>query len=352
LEIRYLLFSENGYVEPSQQDLSLPWLVAPNLPHPNLRLGDVFHTVANEIKNLIPGDLACLSNFTPLVIKSEKHGPFYHIFSIGDLWRSLFCVSIAHTSQGKNTLKEDFYNLKALRDKIGPFIPRCYGLREITLDGSTEPLLMGVFEWLDGYHELHACKAGETLYFELWSPAGYQALSQKDVLNFFKNTSKILFLCCSPDTHERLSPWTHITGDFVFNPDSTNPYQVKLTTVRGLRVWANLPSDPHLRSVYAALLWLLETLLINRVDRERGVGELLLLPPFVLKATLEVILDECQRYQAFCTAYALLKHMDLEELRTLYEIVLDELDLNSEVERFLRDKIQDHLQDLLTLMRS
>ena len=339
-------------MEASLHDLSLPWLVAPNYSHPTLKLGDVFQIITEEMKNNPPDGPISIQELVPLVIKSEKHGPFYHVFSMGDLSRSWLCIVLACHQQGKATLREDFCNFHALGAKGIPFFPKCYALRELHVKGSCETLLMGILEWLDGYYEVHASKEGGILRFELWRPNGYRYLSYHETIRFYEGALKILFSCYNPSTQERLSPWTHITGDFVFNPDPMNPYPVKLTTARGLKVWSDLPSEPELRFIYAGLLWLLETLLINRVDRERGIGKLLFLPPYVLKATLEAFLDECIRFnQPFFTALSLLKDMNFEDLITLYRIVLDELELGHDVENFLKGKIADHIQDLLTMIQ-
>ena len=94
MHFQFLLSDPNGDIELSPEDLDQPFLISPEEQHPFLTLEDYFLGPQNFILNA-EGSALCsplkkqglrtdisLSDISEVLIRSEKHGAFYHIASV------------------------------------------------------------------------------------------------------------------------------------------------------------------------------------------------------------------------------------------------------------------------------
>ena len=93
MHLRFLLSDPHGDIELSQEDLEQPFLISPEEQHPFLTLADYFGALQNFVlhsgggllltalkKKELQADIN-LSDISEIIIRSEKHGAFYHIAS-------------------------------------------------------------------------------------------------------------------------------------------------------------------------------------------------------------------------------------------------------------------------------
>ncbi|MFN3535036.1 MAG: hypothetical protein ACK4WB_06580, partial [Desulfatiglandales bacterium] len=230
MELKYLLFSENGYREVTPEEMALPYGISPKEICPQMPLGDLLRALGQikGISNVSPG---FLDPSRPLVIRSEKHGPYYHVCSLGDEDRAYLCLLVAITERAKALLASDLKYLTLLRERFAPYFPEVYGLIEIEIKGIH--ISVGILEWLCSYHEIHAVMTPSGIFFEFWDPVSIRLLDQREIYHFFSHSAEILLLCYDPIQNRRITGWSHITGDFVYDPTIEAPNPVFLTTIRG-----------------------------------------------------------------------------------------------------------------------
>lgn len=344
---KFLLFSGSDYIEPTPKELKEAYRISPNHAHPNLTLGQILESLAKLAEELVP--TLAIPAEPPLVLRSEKHGPFYHVCSIGTLYRPLLGILVAVTEWGKEVLKKDLCYLNHLKRRCGHYVnyfPETYGTHCLDINGIE--VLVGVVEWLEGYHELHATQNAYGIFFELWDPGGSVLLREEQAYKFYKGCAQILLWCYDSSDNKRIRSWSHITGDFIFNPSKSDNSSVKLTTIRKYECYRMLPQDSNLKNIYSALLYLLEVLLLNRVDRDKGIGKIILLPKFIINATIDAILDQTN-YSSYCFEEALriFKTLSKQDLLSLYEVIIPELEYPNEIEEFISNNIEHHIQDIV-----
>lgn len=344
----FLLFSTTGYRAPTPEELEEPYRISPTLTHTEVSLGEVLESLASLGKKL--RDYLPLKEGETLVIRSEKHGPFYHVCSIGSAPHVYLGLLVAITELGKGLLEKDLYYMDYLAGTYGEYFPKVYGIYSLNID--EVEIWVGVVEWLNGYFEVHATQKGNGICFEIWRPEATAFLSDDEAYKFFRECAEILFRCYDTSHNLRIGNWTHITGDFIYNPLQATKIPVKLTTIREYDCYGSTPEDPKLKDTYCALLYLLEVLFINRIDKDQGVGKFILLPKFTMYATIQAVLNIInQGCNYFKDALSILRTITKQELTMLYEAVISELVYTDEMKVFISNVVEEHVDELLNVIR-
>ena len=145
-----------------------------------------------------------LSDISEVLIRSEKHGAFYHIASVEIIGsgenvtfgKSKFAITTALSESARTSLDEEYFIFQQLSEITPDFIPKMYCKESIswTTDFGSEEFLVVLGEWLAGYHEWHLSDdpgSGERK-IHLWDyKNGYRFLSDAE--------SYELVLCLHPD---------------------------------------------------------------------------------------------------------------------------------------------------------
>ncbi len=278
-----------------------------------------------------------------LELRSEKHGPFYHIFSFRINSGPRHCACLAIGEERSRVLERDFWNLKRLKDINPNAIPTPFVFERSYI--KNRPVAVAVLEWMEGYYELHYNRSTGRLSAELWTGTENKVLDQKDCFLFHKQVSKILASLFHMETTQRVSAWSHITGDFLLSLDGRSNQRVRLCTIRSYKPYSQLPHG-DLGRLYGVLLFLLENSLINRLDREKGVGPLLWLGKDVLNAHLEGFIEGIKVRSIVKDIFQLLKIMEIEEICTLTDAAFIEMDLDPIATDFIYNHLFEHSRDL------
>ena len=222
-------------------------------------------------------------------IVAEKHGKFYHparILVIADSERIPFVLNVALSEEGKKLVKKECGLLKRLNLEFDyPFIPNVYASE--TENGPNPNMFLG--EWFEAYHEFHLSRdPQENIRVKVWDPSrGPYFLSDSETFRLRSLMSMILTCFYNPLTFEQIHPWRHAAGDFVLKMDG-NVMDVRLITVRGYRPRFGCGGNDT-KAVAGAmlLLFLLDTSLWMRLDREDGVGDIIWADDDSVAAVLE-----------------------------------------------------------------
>ena len=141
MHFQFLLSDSRGDIKLSPEDLKQPFLISPDEQHSSLTLADYFGALQKFIM-LDDGNLLCsalikqgqhtdisLSDISGVIIRSEKHGAFYHIASVeitGFKKIIKFAVTTALSETARASLDEEFVILQQLSEIDPNNIPKIY----------------------------------------------------------------------------------------------------------------------------------------------------------------------------------------------------------------------------------
>ena len=301
MRFRYLLSDQHGDIELCAEDLEQPFLISPSEKHPFLTLADYFGALQ---KFIMPDDGSILHSFlkkqhtladiTEIIIRSEKHGAFYHIASVeivGPGENSKFAITTALSESARTSLDEEYFILQQLTEINSEFIPKSYGKKSVKweTDSGSEEFLMVLGEWLDGYHEWHASadpKSGDRK-IHLWDYTnGYRFLTDAESHELLRQVAYILTFYYDQSSFCQIYPWHHGAGDFVAKAEAAGAISVKLITARQYEPLVQFDQAEEADRLVATIHFLLNLTLRIRLDRLDGVGEPAWLDEFSVDAAV------------------------------------------------------------------
>ncbi len=303
-----------------------------------------------------------LKEINKIIIRSEKHGFFYHPASIEVVLkqgRVKFGLNVAVSEVGKNLLREEFSILKRLNEKFNlPYLPEPYFFGELNeMSFLTE-------EWFDGYHEFHICNDGEGKQrLKLWDfDSGYKYLSSEQGFELYKQASKILTLYYDFKDSSQIYPWHHAAGDFVVKIPPHPPSEkggmggldVRLTTVRRYQPLIEKdPVNPFLGLFY----FFLNIITRMRLDKLDGLGEVVWADDTCLEAAVTGFLEalklkeELKNYIGSVEEFfGLLKSFREEELKITFNSIFD-LYAGEEDLPVLIENLDEHVRKLYAILQ-
>lgn len=227
-------------------------------------------------------------------IVAEKSGSDYHPASVRFVTANgliSFVANVATTQRGRSRLRMDFELLEDFhRRGVGGFLPQPYLIssqREFAQAESEDSMLMFLGKWLDGYHEFHLTRpnGGSDLPLVVWdTDDGLKLVSEPQSKEIYRQTAFILTYYFDLTDFREIFPWHHAAGDFVVRLKPTP--DVKLVTVRQYAARIQSDKDFELDAREAALLFMCNLTIRNRVDRLDGIGDMVWGPRDFLEATV------------------------------------------------------------------
>lgn len=227
-------------------------------------------------------------------IVAEKSGSDYHPASVRFVTqgqRIPFVANVAITRRGRLRLRDDFELLKYFYENgKGRFLPEPYLMsndREFTEAESKDSMVMFLGQWLEGYHEFHLTNMHNKvdLTVVIWDlENGLRLMSMDQASEIYRQAAFILTDYFDLDDYREIFPWHHAAGDFVVNLTPT--LDVKLVTVRQYAPRIQSDKDFTLDPYEAALLFLCNLTIRNRLDRLDGIRDMVWGPHELLAATL------------------------------------------------------------------
>jgi hypothetical protein len=290
--VSYYFSSPEGDVLADDATLARPFIVRPFETHPFMTLGDYFAAIRDFVLREGWRPLALLlskswgrkvspDEIERVLIRYEKYGTLYQIASAtvqaGGQVR-VFAVTTAMSPSAKGTLDREFDLLQELNGRMQPsYLPEVYYKEMVTVnkEEGTEDLLMTFSEWFEGFHEWHFSKDREGREgIIIWDMGGgFRFASEYEAHEIIKRASTILTLHYRSDTYHHISPWHHGAGDFVVKTDGQQAVEVKLVTVRGYDPIVASAGPGKVEPLGALFLFLLNSSVKMRLDRQEGMGE-------------------------------------------------------------------------------
>ena len=379
MHFRFLLSDPHGDIELSPENLEQPFLIGPEEQHPLLALADYFGALQNFVlyadgnilhtafkKQGLPAGIN-LSDISEIIIRSEKHGAFYHIASveiIGLGERIKFAVTTALSESAKTSLDEEYFILQQLSEITSDFIPEIYCKESIkwkTSSGSEE-FFMVSGEWFDSYHEWHASDNPESgdRKIQLWDyENGYRFLSDAESHELLRQVAYILTFYYDQESFCQIYPWHHGAGDFVVAVES-GTISVKLITARQYEPLVQFDQEKEADRLIATIHFLLNLALRIRLDRKDGVGEPVWLGIFAVHAAVEGFFAGLSATQpkgkliigSVAEFLEIIQSFDTQEIFEMYESLL-EIYAEEDQDDFclIQVKLADHASELCNALQ-
>jgi hypothetical protein len=317
MKISYLYASAAGDQPLAPAALAAPFLLAPNRPHPFLTLGDYCRAIAHylladdgrhldiALHELLPGYTG-FQQIRRLNICSEKHGELYHICraTLHDESQraATLAITTALTDTGRAYLAREFELLDFLQQgDTASLLPRVFSLGHLPwrAGGNTLNISLMVGEWFAGFHEWHIelNTTDGIQKIRLWDSAGrHRYLTETEAFGVIQQAAAILTRCYDPASGRQLWPWHHAAGDFIVSAGETG-LLVKLITARSF-----LPiftfADGKVDIVTCLVGFFLLMSLRLRLDREKGVGQIIWLDDFTVRAAVCGFFSGLQGHEA------------------------------------------------------
>ncbi len=372
---KFLLSSPEGDIILGKDQLSRPFLISPEEEHPFLTLGDYFSAIEafllreyrHPFSSLLSEAFASDFNLdkADIIIRSEKHGNFYHVASIEVIippHGKKFAVTTAISQKGKDCLAREFLLLERLNSVTEKsYLPAVYFQGSITVESQKGKEEVRIFlgEWLEDYHEWHLSNNSKTggLNICIWDhKRGTREATPKEYFEIFRQTARILTIYYDPLTGNQIHPWHHAAGDFIVHCNN-GAVAVKLITVRDFQPLladkANATDNPQL----VGLLYFFLNLSVKiRVDRLDGVGLAAWAPNPALNAAVVGFLEGLQYKQQAKTLQepvlkqfiSLLQSCSEEDLFNLFLPLMDlHEDENVEDHLIMQNNLQEHVRELV-----
>jgi hypothetical protein len=311
MRFRFFLSGQQGDIEFSEEELRRPFLLNPSEEHPFLTLADYFGALqqfimlnkGNLLQSVLKNQVA-LSEIPEIIIRSEKHGAFYHIASIelpGPESSVKLAVTTAVTPSARTSLHEEYAILQRLTEISADLIPETYYKKSIIwkTDSDTEEFVMVLSEWLTGYHEWHISDVPDTgdRRVHLWDyDKGFLYLEDDKTYELMRQAASILTCYYDQDSFRQIYPWHHGAGDFIVNagPDGIS---VKLITARQYDPLVHFEQPEETDRLVAAIHFLLNLSLRMRLDRLDGIIEPVWLGPYAVHAAVAGFFDRIAAMQ-------------------------------------------------------
>ena len=305
--IKYLFSSPEGDISLTPEDLARPFLITPSEHHPFLILRDYFDALKEFILKDHGESLVCvlrevlnreidLDNIRKMLIRSEKHGGFYHLASVEifiDDKRIRLTVSTAVSETGKEWLTDEYETLISLNASLKlPYLPNVYfkgGVVAPAGKKKTETLAMFLGEWFENYHEWHISidENSKSQKVCIWDRQnGNRYASKKEAFEIFRQASKILTLYYDVNDFSQIYPWHHAAGDFIVNAGK-NKIEVRLTTARKYQSIMACLLQGSVNPMIAVVYFFLHLTIRIRLDKLDGVGETVWAGDFSVDAATE-----------------------------------------------------------------
>jgi len=370
MHFRFFLSAPQGDIELAPEDLQQPFLISPTEKHPFLTLHDYFGALQKFILSddgkHLHAALAKMkfqqADISEVLIRSEKHGAFYHIASIefaGLGKKEKVAITTALAGAAKASLKEEFLLMRQLASMNPDFLPRffCRGAVTWPTDSGAEEFYMVLGEWLDDFHEWHLSvnPATKKQQIQLWDyKKNYRFLSDAESYELLRQISYILTCYFDPNSFSQIYPWHHGAGDFVVKADA-GTISVKLITVRQYEPLVHFEQAEEPDRLVAAIHFLLNLSLRIRLDRLDGVGEPAWLDDVAVHAAVEGFfsgLDAASKTNSFSIVpidwlLEILRSFDAREVRDMYESLLEfYADEDQDDFRLIKKKLADHSAEL------
>ena len=385
MHFQFVLSDPHGDIELSPEDLDQPFLISPEEQHPFLTLADYFGALQNFIlfnngnalcsalkKQGLQADLT-LPDISGVLIRSEKHGAFYHIASVEIIGtgenvtfaNSKFAITTALSESARTSLDEEYFIFQQLSEITPDFIPKMYCKESIswTTDFGSEEFLVVLGEWLDGYHEWHASddpKSGNRK-IHLWDyENGYRFLSDTESYELLLQAASILTYYYDPGSFCQIYPWHHGAGDFVVKADS-NAISVKLITARQYEPLVQFDGEEEADRLVATIHFLLNLALRMRLDRIDGVGQPAWLGAFAVHAAVEgffTVLAATQVKNKLTRGPAaefleIMQSFDAGEISDMYTSLLEiYAEEDQDDFRLIQAELADHVAELHETLQS
>lgn len=348
--IKYLFSAPKGDIPVGADDLQRPFLISAGERHPFLTLGNYFEAIKNFILRDHRRPLAAVlyeqlgtdigpDSISEILIRTEKHGAFYHLASIevfSGKHSMKMCVSTSVSENGKAWLKHEFDLLKYLDSTFAPsYLPVPYfegDVKVYSVHGN-EFLSMSLTEWFENYHEWHFSmdEKGEKQRICIWDlRKGHWFASKKQGFEIFRQASKILTLYYDTHDFNQIYPWHHAAGDFVVRREE-GIIDVKLTTARRYEPIMLFLSKDTIDPVVALTYFFLNLSIRMRLDRLDGVSARTWAGGFSVDALIQGFFEGLRIMEAegryglgqVRDLLSLFKGFDQEELAWLFNPLLD-----------------------------
>jgi hypothetical protein len=370
---RFLLSGPQGDIELTPAFLEQPFLLSPDEKHPFLSLGDYFEAIkemllqensrtlvtalADELNHQVEP-----ANISEVLIRSEKHGAFYHIASIevtGLAWPIRLAITTGLSEQAKNCLTHEYDILDDLAARFtNEFLPQFYSKNHVVYQSSAgkEEFLMVLGEWLDGYHEWHLSQEPATggQKIQLWDyEKGYSFLSEAATQELLKKISYILTSYYDQNSFCQIYPWHHGAGDFVARRKK-GTIDVKLITVRNYSPLIDLQEGDESSRLVAIINFLLNLTARMRLDKLDGVGASAWIGDFAVEPSIKGFFKALSRNDIIDPAELLefLQAFDPQEFLSMYQPLL-EIYSKEDTDDFalILDKLPEHINQLYRVIQ-
>ncbi len=223
----------------------------------------------------------------------EKHGEYYHpskveVTTATHEWK--FALNVAVSRAGLSIAKKEFELLGKLRREFPyEYIPSVYEYGQISNAAGSCDFQMFLGQWFSDFNEfhIHSIDHGGNCRVEVWDQkTGNHFLSEKLAYEIYRQTALIHTCYLNLKTSERIHPWHHAAGDFVVKIDG-DQVQVKLVTARGYYPLVYNDENDIESLLEAALVFLSDLSVKNRIDRIKGVGDLVWASDIFVMATID-----------------------------------------------------------------
>ncbi len=375
MRFRFFLSDQHGDIEFSAQELEQPFLVSPAEKHPFLTLADYFGALQQFIMlnggktfQSILGERISLAEVPEIIIRSEKHGAFYHIASVefaGAQGSVKLAVTTALSLSARTSLHEEYAVLQDLAKISSDYIPATYLKKSIIwkTESNSEEFVMVLGEWLAGYHEWHVSHDPDTgdRRVHLWDyENGYRYLEDDEVYGILRQAAFILTSCYDQSSFRQIYPWHHGAGDFIVKPEE-DAVSVKLITARQYEPLVHFDKPDETDRLVALIHFLLNLVLRMRLDRIDGVIEPVWLDSFAVEAAVAGFfesLDLMQGQERYVIGppaefLAIMQSFDEQEILDMYDSLLEIYGEEDPDDLLLiRENLDNHAAELHKVLQS
>jgi hypothetical protein len=302
--VSYCFSSPEGDVLADDATLARPFIVRPFETHPFMTLGDYFNAIRDFVLREDGQALALLlsrlwglevkrDEVESIVIRYEKYGTLYQVASVtipGGDRTAMFAVTTAMSVSAKETLEQEFNLLQELNRRRQPsYLPEVYYKETMTVrkQEEVEILLMTLSQWFEGFHEWHFSKDKEGRErIVIWDMGGgFRFASDHEAHEIIRQASLILTLHYDLNDYCHITPWHHGAGDFIVKT-GVEIVEVKLVTARGYNPIAPSTGEGKVGPLEALFLFLLNTSVKMRLDKQEGMGETFWAEATILNAVM------------------------------------------------------------------
>lgn len=238
--------------------------------------------------------------FSDIDIFLEKHGAFYHparVAATAGSRRVELVVNVALSPEGIDLLASEVELIPRLGDRFGlRYLPAVFQRGTEILPGGRR-LEMFLGQWFSDFHEFHleSGAPGQAPALVVWHPDGPRRLDDRQSRALYRQAAAILAGYYDVFSGEQILDWHHAAGDFVVRLDPNAAPALRLVTARRYGALLQEPPRDLASTLLHISLFLVATTVGLRLDRCRGVGDLVLADLAVVAPTLEGVRDALVR---------------------------------------------------------